>query len=93
MKRTVRRSIVIETEQIQISFNSNSLGLMICRECERDKPMIPVEKIAEKTIWKLREIFRLVEAGKVHFFEREDGKVFVCLESLGKTAGGEIVQI
>lgn len=30
----------------------------------------------------VREIFRLVESGGVHFFETADGLMFVCLNSL-----------
>jgi hypothetical protein len=45
------------------------------------------EAAAARAGLRVREIYRLVEAGSVHFLESADGTVLVCVDSL-VTPGG-----
>lgn len=80
MKRKIRQTVLIETEQISILFDRTKQDFMFCQKCEIESVMLPPEKIVEVTDFKIREIYRLIESERVHFIENE--KVFVCLESL-----------
>ena len=80
MKRKIRQTFVIETEQISILFDRTKQDFMFCEKCKAESVMLPPEKITEITNFPIREIYRLIESEKVHFAEKE--KVFVCLESL-----------
>lgn len=44
--------------------------------------------VADAAVWglTLREIFRLVESGAVHFLETDDGLRSVCLNSLKRAS-------
>lgn len=84
MKRKIRRFISVETEQISFLINRASADFEICDRCEKENVMLEPEKIAQVTKIKQREIYRLIETGDLHFIERDDEKIFVCLESLIK---------
>ncbi len=82
MKRSIRRLVKIEIEQtISFLFDRTSRDFIICDKCAGDASfMFTPEKIAQAAEIDIREIYRQIEAGKVHYAERE--KIFVCLESL-----------
>ena len=72
LRQTTRRVILLpETEEI-----------IACPECEGDEVMIAAETVASVSGFSRREIYRMVEEGKVHFLETEEGILFVCLKSL-----------
>lgn len=80
MKKRIRQTVLIETEQISILFDRSKQDFKFCKQCKIKSVMLPPEKIAEVTSFAIREIYRLIESERVHFIENE--KVFVCLESL-----------
>jgi len=80
MKRTIRQTLMVETEEISFLIDRSSNDYIMCPECGGESFMLRPEKLAEATQIPAREIYRLVESGSVHFLER-DG-VFVCLTSL-----------
>lgn len=80
MKKRIRQTVLIETEQISILFDRSKQDFMFCEKCKAESVMLTPERIAEVTSFQIREIYRLVEAGKIHFVEA--GKIFVCLEGL-----------
>ena len=80
MKRTIRQTLLVETEEISLLIDRSSNDFMICPECGGESFMLRPEKLAEATQIPAREVYRSVENGSVHFVER-DG-VFVCLTSL-----------
>jgi hypothetical protein len=80
MKRKIRQTVLIETEQISILFDRSKQDFMFCPKCEVESVMLLPEKIAELTNVSIREIYRRIESGEVHFIEKE--RILVCLESL-----------
>lgn len=72
IRQTKRRVVTLpETEEI-----------IACPECEGDEVMIPAESAASVFGFSRRQIYRMVEAGEVHFYENEAGFLFVCQKSL-----------
>ena len=59
-----------------------------CVECATPMAMMSPEVAATFCLHSTREIYRLVEAGRVHFTDGPDG-VFVCPASLLKDWAGE----
>jgi len=53
-----------------------------CATCATEVSMVRPETAARLTGVPLREIYRRVEAGAVHFQESADGTLYVCLDSL-----------
>ena len=84
MKRKSRRAVLIETEQISFLVNRASTDFMICEKCGEDAVMLTLEKVSEGAGIHKREIYRRVESGTVHYQERENGDVFICLQDLQK---------
>lgn len=80
MKKRIRQTVLIETEQISIFFDRSKQEFMFCPKCEVESVMLLPEKIAELTNISIREIYRQIESGEVHFIEKET--ILVCLESL-----------
>jgi hypothetical protein len=77
-----KTTITIESYQRTVSYARRVALTVWCDHCEAKTLMIaPDEAIALFQIT-AREIFRRVEAGKVHFFETEKGELFVCGNSL-----------
>ncbi len=82
MKITARREIFIERERtLTIRFNA-APAIEFCAECQTQTSFVNINQaaiIAQKTD---REIFRLVEAGRLHCRESAEGFLLVCLASL-----------
>jgi hypothetical protein len=49
-----------------------------CDQCQIERTFISVEQATFLTNLTSRQIFRLVETNVVHFFETEEGFLFVC---------------
>ncbi|MBI3662385.1 MAG: hypothetical protein HY234_04970 [Acidobacteria bacterium] len=44
--------------------------------------LVPAEEAARRSQLGLRQLFRLVEAGHVHFVKTSEGQLLICLDSL-----------
>ncbi len=53
----------------------------VCRECGAET-MIRLEEAGAISKINLRQIFRLIEAGTIHFDETSEGEFYVCIRSL-----------
>ena len=53
-----------------------------CPDCGGPSGMLTPESAAEVVGVSPRTVYRWVETGRVHFTERPDGRLFVCLTSL-----------
>jgi hypothetical protein len=53
-----------------------------CADCGGPARMLAPEEAATLSGLSVRAVYALVEAGRAHFRERPDGKLFVCLASL-----------
>jgi hypothetical protein len=76
MKRT---ETVIETHEVWIiRRRSSNQARAFCAQCPEQPEMLTAEEAASLCGQTLRSIFRLVEAGLVHFRESPGGEVFIC---------------
>lgn len=60
-----------------------------CPACS--EPMIEVEQAAKLFEIKQRQVFQMIETGKVHFIETDTGKALICIASM--TGEGNINEI
>lgn len=65
---------------------------MFCVECDLSVRWVWPEEAMALRRTSLREIFRMIEAGHLHFAETADGFLLVCAESLNQEVitSGEI---
>lgn len=81
MKR--RTEIILEVKEI--FFTKRSRATLIrewCPVCAAQRRMVSPEEAAALTRHSVRAIYRLVEEGGVHYVQRKDGLISVCLDSL-----------
>lgn len=82
MKKTMRREIFIETEQIAILLNGANGRFPVCRICAGEPQMFPPDIFAVVLQISSREIYRRLEADRVHFIEDGSFRLFICPVSL-----------
>jgi len=79
--------IVWETYEITtISFNQNRRATAFCQSCRSDAPHLSVAEASALLQTTAREIFRLTEAGEIHFLETGAGELLICGNSLSALA-------
>lgn len=76
-----RAEIVFEKEETVLLRQSAATRSEFCPFCKASTVMATPEAIALVSGITEREIFRLIEAGEIHFCEGP--KIYVCLNSLG----------
>ena len=83
MKVKRKTEITLETRRRLIVClpESEAAEQMFCPLCERDAPLVQAEHAAEIFNVSRREVYRMVEAGRLHFVESADGVLYVCLRS------------
>jgi hypothetical protein len=93
MKRTKTTEIIIETDEIFVLCEAgratNALVNCWCAACGAQAEMLSPDAAARALGANTRYVFRLVEAGVVHFAETHDGTLLVCLASLKQGAEAE----
>ncbi len=55
-----------------------------CSQCQTSQIFVSTDQTTYLTDLSSRQIFRLVEVDAVHFFETEEGFLFICEDSLKK---------
>ncbi|HQU82701.1 MAG TPA: hypothetical protein PKY59_06240 [Pyrinomonadaceae bacterium] len=78
MKR--KAEITFEIEETIILRQAQRITDAFCPQCAKQVEMASPQTIADLSDYSEREIFRLVEAGKLHFIETE--RILICLDSL-----------
>jgi hypothetical protein len=78
MKRTAE--ITFEIEETIIVRHEARIFTAFCPQCAAAVEMAAPHTVAALSDYTEREIFRLVEAKKIHFVENE--RVLICLDSL-----------
>lgn len=78
MKR--KAEITFEVEETIIVRHQAKILRALCPGCLRTVEMASPGTIADFSDFTEREIFRLIEAGKIHFIEV--GRVLICLDSI-----------
>ena len=74
------REITFETEETVVLREGAQVSIGICAGCGQEVVMATPQSAAFLLGISERHIFRLLEAGRVHFIE--NGRVLVCLESV-----------
>ncbi|MBS1793036.1 MAG: hypothetical protein JSS81_04235 [Acidobacteria bacterium] len=74
-----KTEIIFEIEET-VAFKSRRNFIAVCGECRALTEMVTTETAAALTGVGEREIYRLIENGRLHFIEAE--RVFVCRSSL-----------
>lgn len=77
---TQRAKIVFEKEETVLLLKSSATVDEFCTVCGTFTVMVTPEALTLMSGASEREIFRLIEAGEIHFYEGP--KVYVCLNSL-----------
>ncbi|HVG22275.1 MAG TPA: hypothetical protein VNI02_24775 [Blastocatellia bacterium] len=77
-----RTEITVETDEIIIIRQPRRLARIWCRKCARQVMMVTVDQAAAVTGKSSRLIFRMAEAGNIHFAETSEGFLLICLQSL-----------
>ena len=75
-----KTEITLEVEETTTVRHTSSGCMALCLECQALVDMLTPTAAALFFGLSEREIFRLIEAGKIHFLEAE--RVFVCTNSL-----------
>ncbi len=79
MKRT---ETIIETHEVWVVRRPAGPPTAWCRDCAGHPAMLTPEEAAGLSGLSLRAIFRLIEAGRVHFLETAGDRLLVCPASL-----------
>jgi hypothetical protein len=72
-----------------VSFKTERVWATWCAECHQRRRMIPADDAALAAKQSAREIYRLVEAGLLHYREDANGLLYVCFASLQRLAGNQ----
>jgi len=89
VKKRRRTDTKVEVEQTLILRQPRSPQLNWCGRCRAQVRMLRPEEAALISGHRPRMIYRLVEAGQVHFDETADGTLLVCLNSIQRDAAGQ----
>jgi predicted RNA-binding Zn-ribbon protein involved in translation (DUF1610 family) len=85
--------------KVEISIQKTKRGVILlpeteeifaCPTCGAEEMMIAAESAASVFGFSRRDIYRLVEAGTVHFLETDEGILFVCPKSLEENPGKQV---
>lgn len=85
MKKTRQTEICLEIEEA-VAIRMNSVVIANCRGCRKQTRMLSANEAAMIAKLSTREIYRYVEAGRLHFSEDQNGLLFVCFASLRQLA-------
>lgn len=77
MRRTTE--IIIETDEVLLFKKTSAPIVAWCAQCGAEREMLVPEVAAIIAHRSTREIYRLVEAGQIHFTESADRALYVCL--------------
>lgn len=80
--KKIRTRILIETSQVSLVRKADGLPVVQCDECAT--LMVTLDEASALCATGMLFIFRLIEAGAIHFTETPKGELLVCLNSLNR---------
>ena len=83
MRSRRRTETTIETRERWVITRHRAQSPTLCSECDGAQPMLTPEETQRLTGVHVRNIYQWVEAGRVHFIEKPNGSLLVCLAPLG----------
>ena len=92
MAAKTKTQITIETDRMFIIRRRRAFIQAWCAVCSEVVRMAPPEDAAGRAGMSSREIYRAVEAGRVHFLETAEGLLLVCLSSLTLVTGKPVLE-
>ena len=90
--RKRRTEIAFELEQVLVVKRRSGSVTRWCSACELEVVMLTPDEAASITSTTTRALYRLVDAGIIHFTETQSGLIRVCLPSLLQAIGAESQQ-
>lgn len=81
-RQTEKTVITIETFQRTVVHLRRKEKIALCEQCAAETVMLAPNEAAAYLQTTAREIFRLTEAGEIHYLETETGALLVCRDSL-----------
>lgn len=87
MSEKSRTEITIETDRMFIIRRRRLLTQAWCAACSEMVKMAALEDAAKLVRMRSREVYRAVEAGKLHFIETSEGRLLICFNSLALISG------
>jgi len=82
MKRTRRTRTTLEVREVVVIRSSRQRNRGRCENCSGAAALVTVEEAVEMSGISARAIYRLIEAGKVHFVETTNGLTLICAGTL-----------
>ena len=80
-RRTEKTVITVETFQRTVVRWRRKEKIARCEQCVAETVMLAPNEAAAFLQTTVREIFRLTEAGEIHYLETESGALLVCRNS------------
>lgn len=77
-----RTEIAFELEQILVVKRRRGSVSGWCNDCELEVVMLTPDEAASVTSATTRALYRMVDAGRIHFTETQSGLIRVCFPSL-----------
>ena len=81
VRKKRKTEISLEIEEA-VAIRTNSSVIADCSGCRRKMRMVAANEAGMIAKVSSRQIYRFVEAGRLHFSENQNGFLFVCLPSL-----------
>lgn len=82
MKKKRRTRTTIEKREVVIIRGARKLAKPRCPDCAEMVALVTLGEAVNLSGITPREIFRWIEAGDIHFFEKADGLTLICPTSL-----------
>lgn len=81
-KTTRTVDLTIERSEFSLVAKSREPALEWCNRCGRRVPFVTPAEAGRVAGASTREVYRWVEAADIHFLDKPDGRLLVCLDSL-----------
>jgi hypothetical protein len=86
MKKTRRTRTTVETRELIIIRGARQLTKTLCPECSEAIALVTLNEAVHISGLSSRAVYRLIEAGRIHFTERTDGTALICPATLLRQA-------
>ena len=82
MNRKRRTRMSLEMREVVVVRGSRRRNRVLCANCSDDAELMTIEEAVKMSRISARAIYRLIEAGEVHFAETAEGFTLICAATL-----------
>jgi hypothetical protein len=82
MKRKRRTRTTIEMREVVVIRSSRKRNRVLCAKCSEAAALVTIEEAVKMSGITARAIYRLIEAGEVHFVETAEGLTLICADTM-----------